>query len=416
MISTLKKVLKKLAIFTIRKYQPGVIIITGNVGKTSTKEAVYTLLRNVRRVRSASGNFNNELGVPLTILGSWTEIKGIFFWPKVILKSIFNLIFSQQYPEILILEYAADKPGDIRYLLEIAKPQISIVTAMGEIPVHVEFYPNPEAVAEEKSKIIEALLPIGLGVLNFDDEIVMEMKEKTRARVITFGFGEGADVRISDLENQSEELPNGFNRPVGITFKLEYAGNFAHIKLDGVFGKAQAYAIAAATCVGVSFGLQLTRITEEMQYYQAPKRRLKLLAGIKGSFILDDSYNASPLSMRAAIDTVKNLKSKRKIGVLGDMLELGPYSMEAHEEVGYLARKVFDILITIGPRAKLIADGAILNGFDKSKVFSFDNAEQAKIETQNIIQKGDLVLVKGSNSMRLDKIVEEIRHRVAPIV
>ncbi len=416
MISTLKKVLKKLAIFTIKKYQPGVIIITGSVGKTSTKEAIYTLLRNVRRVRSASGNFNNELGVPLTILGPWTEIKGIFFWPKVIFYAVFNLIFSKQYPEILILEYAADKPGDIRYLLEIAKPQISIVTAVGEIPVHVEFYPNPDAVAEEKSKIIEALLPIGLGILNFDDETVMEMKEKTRARIITFGFKEGADVRVSDLENQSEELINGFHKPVGITFKLEYAGNFAHIKLDGVFGKAQAYAIAAAACVGVSFGLQLTRITEEMQYYQAPKRRLKLLAGVKGSFILDDSYNASPLSMRATIDTVKDLKSKRKIGVLGDMLELGPYSMEAHEEIGYLARKVFDILITIGPRAKLIADGAILNGFDKSKVFSFDNAEQAKIETQNIIQKGDLILVKGSNSMQLDKIVEEIRHRVAPIV
>ncbi len=184
--------------------------------------------------------------------------------------------------------------------------------------------------------------------------------------------------------------------------------------MDGVFGKAQAYAIAAAACVGVSFGLQLGRVAEEIQYYEAPKRRRKLLTGIKGSYILDDSHNASPLSMHAAIDTVRDLKAKRKIGVLGDMLELGPYSMEAHEEIGRLARRVFDILITIGPRAKLIADGAIINGFDKSKVFSFDSSDLAKIETQNIIQKGDLILIKGSNSMRLDRIVEEIRYRVAP--
>lgn len=416
MTSLLKKILKRLAIWTIKKYQPGVILITGSVGKTSTKEAVYTLLRNVRKVRSNSGNFNNELGAPLTILGSWLEIKGILFWPKVIIGSLWRLIFTRPYPELLIMEYAADKPGDIDYLLEIAKPQISIVTAIGEMPVHVEFYSGPDAVAREKSKIIAALPATGFGILNFDDEKVSDMKEETRAHTIAFGFNKDADVRINNLENQSEELPSGAVRPVGLSFSLEHAGNFAHIKLAGVFGRAQAYAIAAAACVGIIFGIPLTRIAEELQYYEAPKRRLKLVSGIKGSFILDDSYNASPLSMRAAIETVHELRAKRKIAILGDMLELGPYTMDAHEQLGRLTRKVFDILITVGPRGKLIASGALQAGFDKDRVFSFDEANQARLEAQKLIQKGDLILVKASRALQLDKIVEEIRHQSAPAI
>ncbi len=428
MRNLLKKILKKLAIWTINKYQPGVIIVTGSVGKTSTKEAVYTILRNTRQVRYSRLSFNSEFGVPLTILGNWPEnelkfisreyehspsrhlFKKLMFWKKVLLVSIWNLVFKRKYPEMLILEYGADKPGDIDYLLEIAKPQISIVTAVGEMPVHVEFYAGPDAVAREKGKIIEALPVTGFGILNFDDESVLDMKEKTRARIMTFGFGNGADVKISNLENRSEDLPNGTTRPVGLSFSLEHASDFAHIKLDGVFGHAQAYAIAAATCVGTIFGVPLTRIIEELQYYEAPKRRLKLVLGIKGSFILDDSYNASPLSMHAAIETIRELRAKRKVAVLGDMLELGQYTMDAHEQLGRLTRKIFDLLITVGPRGKLIASGALQSGFDKDRVFSFDDADQARLEVQKLIQRGDLILIKASRAIQLDKIVEEIRH------
>ena len=434
MKNLLKKILKFLAIKTIKKYQPGVIIVTGSVGKTSVKEAVYTVLRNFRKVRPSNRSFNDEFGIPVTILGNWSDeelklvsrefpkganfIKKLFFWFKVIIAGFFNLIFTKKsfYPELLILEYAADRPGDLDYLLEIAKPQISIVTAVGELPAHIEFYSGPDAVAREKVKVIEALSLTGFGILNFDDEAVLDMKEKTRAHVMTFGFGEGADIRINNLENQCEDLPNGTIKPIGLSFNLEHTGNFASIRLDGVFGKAQAYAVAAAACVGIVFGINLARVAEEIQYYEAPKRRLKLLPGIKGSFILDDSYNASPLSMHAAIETMRDLRAKRKVAVLGDMLELGQYAMDAHEQIGRLTRKVFDILVTIGPRGKLIADGALRAGFDKNRVFSFDSSDEARLEVQRIIQKGDLVLVKASRAMQLDKIVEEIRHQTAPIV
>lgn len=400
----LKKILYTLAKWTLRKYQPGIVGITGTVGKTSTKEAVVTVLRQIRKVRASSGNFNNEIGLPLTILGGWGKAGGWFFWLKVVALSILRLIFRMNYPELLVLEYGADRPGDIQYLLEIAKPQIGVVTAVGDIPVHVEFYSGPDAVAREKSRLIENLPAIGFAVLNYDDESVYDMKDNTRAHIITFGFGTGAELRITNFENRVED-----DRPLGITFKLEYSGSFVPVRLDGAFGRAQAYAAAAAAAVGLAFGMNLVRISEALNYYQVPPRRGKLVPGIKETYIFDDSYNASPLSMHAAIDTLKEFEAKRKVAVLGDMLEIGKYAIEAHEQMGRLVAKVFDILVTVGPRAKFIADAANKAGMAKKNIYTFDIADDAKSTVQDVIKKGDFILVKASRAIGLDKIVEEIR-------
>ncbi len=404
LIKILKWVLQILAKWTIRKYQPGIIGVTGSVGKTSTKEAVYVVLRFLRSTRVSSGNFNNEVGLPLTILGSWTKIGGPLFWCRVICASLLRLIFRVNYPEILVLEYGADRPGDIKYLLEIVKPQIGIVTAIGDIPVHVEFYSGPDAVTREKSRLVEALPATGFAILNFDDEAVLDMKERTRAHIMNFGFGEGAEVRITNFENRME---NG--RPAGIAFKLEYGGSFVPVRLEDSFGKAQAYAAAAAAAVGLAFGVNLVKIAEALSYYQAPEHRMKLLVGVKGTYIFDDTYNASPLSMHAAINTVKALGNMKKIAVLGDMLEIGKYAIEAHEEIGRIVAKVFDVLVVVGPRAKFIAESAHKSGMAKRSIWSFDTADGAKLKVQELIKKGDLILVKASRAMQLDKVVEEIR-------
>lgn len=400
----LQWIIRRLAIWTLNKYQPGIIAVTGTVGKTSTKEAIYAVLKKHRSVRENSGNFNNELGVPLTILGGWQKIEGKYFWVKVIAVSLFRLIFRLKYPELLILEYAADKPGDIRYLLEIAKPQIGVVTAIGDIPVHVEFYSGPEAVAREKAKVVEALSAVGFAILNYDDEAVFDMRDRTRAHVMTYGFGEGATVQITNFETRMDG-----DKPAGIAFKLNYAGNFVPVRLDGCFGKAQAYAAAAAAAVGIAFGLNLVKIAEALLEYEAPPRRGKLAEGIKHTWIIDDTYNASPLSMEAAIHTVQALKANRKVAVLGDMLELGKYTTEAHEHIGELAQKVFDILVTVGARAKFIAEGAKEEGMAEKNIYSFDTAEEAGPEVQKLMRKGDLILVKASRGIQLDKVVEEIR-------
>ncbi len=417
--------LKKLSQFTISRFRPGIVGVTGSVGKTSTKLAIEAVLKQGRRVRASRGNLNNDLGLPLAVLGDWNEaelglvsrkqppgtakIKKLFFWFKVLLSSFFRLLFGSRfsYPEILVLEYGADRPGDLKYLLSIARPNISVITAVGDIPVHVEFFAGPEDVAREKARLIEHLPVAGFAVLNYDDETVMDLKDKTRAHIITFGFGKGAEIRITNFENRSEA-----GRPAGISFKLEYGGSFVPVRIENVFGRAQAYAAAAATAVGFVFGMNLVKISDALRLYYKPARsRMELVAGIKYSYIIDDSYNASPYSMHAAIDTLKSLPAKRKIAVLGDMLEIGKYTIEAHERVGRLVAKAkaADILITVGARAKLIAEAAKESGMRKNNIYSFDEAAESGSFLQNILRKGDLVLVKGSRAIGLDAMVEEVK-------
>lgn len=427
-IKILRWKLKKLSQLTIWRYRPGIIGVTGSVGKTSTKLAIAAVLGAERRVRASTGNLNSDVGLPLTILGNWSDkelnlvsrnqpahtarIRKSFFWMKVIISSFWRILFASrsQYPEILILEYGADRPGDLKYLLGMAMPNISVITAVGDVPVHVEFFAGPEEVAREKARLIEYLPSAGFAILNGDDDSVMNLKDRTRAHVLTFGFGSDANMRISRLENRFEE-----ERPIGISFRLEYGGSFVPVRLDGVFGKAQAYASAAAAVIGIVFGVNLVKISEALKKYEPADSRMKLVPGIKYTYIIDDSYNASPLSMRAALETLKTLPAKRKVAVLGDMLEIGKYSIEAHERIGRMAGGFLDILFTVGPRAKFIAESARKTGMKRNKIYSFDTADDSKKEVQNLIKKGDLVLIKGSHAMELDKVVEEIRE-VLPVV
>ncbi len=408
----LQAIIRKLAIWTIAKYQPGVIAITGSVGKTSTKEAILCVLKGSRFVRATHGNFNNELGLPLTILGDYQKITGRMFWVKVIFMAIFRLIFPARgwaafggkYPEILILEYAADKPGDIKDLLDVVKPQIGVITAVGDVPAHVEFYSGPEAVAREKSKILEVLPSTGFAVLNADDRYVLEMKNRTKAYVMTYGFAPEAAIQITNFENRME---NG--NPIGVSFKLNYGGSFVPVRIDGCFGKPQVYAAAAAAGVAFAFGMNLVKVSEALQSYESPAQRTKLIPGIKNTFVIDDCYNASPMSMKAAIELADSMKFKRKIAVLGDMLEIGKYTIDAHTEIGALIGDVFDILVTVGPRSKFIADSASKKGMAIKNIFSFESADDAKLKVQELMKKGDLVLIKGSHAMELEKVVEEIK-------
>ena len=428
MIRVLSKILFFVAHRIINRYEPEVVAITGSVGKTSTKEAIFAALtgqskEKIKGVRRSKGNFNNELGAPLAIIGDFKDedlkiisrdqpagtkkFQKIIFWLKAILVGKFYAFwpFKPDYPQILVLEYGADKPGDIKNMLSLARPKTAVVTAVGEIPVHVEFYQGPEEVAKEKAKIIEPLSVNGFAILNFDDKKVFEMKEKTRAKIITFGFNEGADIKISNFENRSFE-----GKPQGISFKIEYEGNFVPVFLKNVLGRAQAYASAAAFAVGVSFGLNLVEIADSLERnYHPPKRRTSILEGIKNTFVIDDSYNASPLSVREALEILKSLEAKRKIAVLGDMLELGEFSIEEHQKIGKIAGQVADVLVAVGPRAKFLAQAAEKEGLPKNKIFVFETANDACEKIDDLIKEGDLILIKASRGIGLDKVVERVR-------
>ncbi|MBI1960888.1 MAG: UDP-N-acetylmuramoyl-tripeptide--D-alanyl-D-alanine ligase [Candidatus Liptonbacteria bacterium] len=402
-INRIARMCASLARAALERYQPGIIGVTGSVGKTSTKNAICHLLRHQRRIRCAKKNFNNELGVSLTVLGDWDEIRGLFFWPRVLIMSFMRRMMGDpKYPELLILEYGADRPGDIKTLISIARPTIACITAIGDVPAHVEFFTGPDAVAREKGKLIESLPATGFAVLNADDEAVMNLRDRTRARVMTFGFAETAEVRMSQFENRSE---NGV--PKGISFKLEHNGSIVPVRIDGAFGLPQAYIAGAATCVGLIFGMNLVKLAEAFGSYTPTNGRMKLVDGIKNTFIVDDSYNASPLSMKRALETIRDLAGPRKVAVLGDMLEIGPYTAEAHEAIGALAAEVANVIVTVGPHAKFIAEGARKVNF-AGELKGFDSADDAKRAAQALIREGDIVLVKGSQGMRMERIVEEI--------
>ncbi|MEK7465213.1 MAG: Mur ligase family protein [Patescibacteria group bacterium] len=402
-LKLLMGILRLLAKMTVFKYKPEMIGVTGTVGKTSAKLAIGAALRNGKRVRASAKSYNNELGLPLTILGDWESTEGPWFWPRVVISSLWRLIVrSKNYPHCIVLEYGIDRPGDMRKLLSIARPAVGVLTAMGSTPVHIEFFSGPDAVLREKAKLIAQLPATGFAILNADNKAVMSVKNQTRAQVVTFGFTEGADVKITTFAQAV------IGNSAEVSFKLLHAGSFVPIKLEGVLGRTQAYAAAAAAAVGLASGINLVTIAESFKFYHAPNGRLKVVKGIKGTLIIDDTYNASPIAVSEALYTIKGLKPKRAIAVLGDMLELGKYTLEEHETIGRFAAKTVNILLTVGLRGKFMAEAALRAGFPRRSVFSFMNVVEAGMFLQNKIQKGDVILIKGSQGVRLEKVVKEI--------
>ncbi len=408
--SILQKILAVLARQTIRKYKPVIIGITGSVGKTSARLATYAVLKNKFSVRTAEKNYNNEIGLPLTILGIPHSGRNIFAWAYQLAIAARRLAVSlayRRYPEVLILEYGVDCPGDMGYLLKIARPDIAVTTAIGEVPVHVEFFKSPEELIAEKAKLVAALpahSPAGnaggWAVLNSDDRAVSAMRAKTAARVITFGRDARADVKIAN-ENSATSVS-------GLAFKIEYKGSVVPVRLTGAFGAPQAYAAASAAAVGLLLGMNLVEISEALADYAPPAGRMRIIEGIRGSQILDDTYNAAPEAMRAALQTLRDLPAARKIAVLGDMRELGRYTKDAHRAIGALAAQSADLIYCVGEYARYIADEAIARGADREKVVLFPDAASAAAALAPTIQKGDLVLVKGSQSTRMERIVETL--------
>lgn len=413
----LKKILeKKLRYFAkriLKKYKPEVIGITGSVGKTSTKEVVFAVLEKKFRVRKNIKNYNNEIGVPLTIIGSESGKKNIFIWMIIFLKAYWLIIFkNRNYPEKLVLEMGADHPGDIEYLVKLAPCKIGIITAIGSLgPVHLEFFKSVDQLIDEKSNIIKHLSREGIAVLNRDDAHVFPLKRKTNAKIVSFGFVEHADLRASDV-SIADHIEIKENKPVsGVRLKLHYKGSMVPVFLPQVLGKHQIYSALCAAAVGTIYDINLADIAEALKGYTPPPGRMRLIPGIKRTMIIDDSYNSSPVATIAALKTLETLhveEGKRKYAVLGDMTELGTYTEEGHEEIGKYVARVADILVTIGEKGKIVAETAKKNNMPEDRVFGFANSERAGRFLQERIKEGDLILVKGSQAMRTEKVVKEL--------
>lgn len=406
----LQYILNFLARRILAKYHPEVIGITGSVGKTSTKETVYVVLNGRFNVRRNTKNYNNELGVPLTIVGSEGGGKSPIKWLLVFGRAL-RLIFKRDknYPDILILEMGADKPGDIRYLTDMAPCKVGIVTAVG--PTHVEFFKTVRKIAQEKQIIVTHLKRDGVAILNGDNELVAPMRSRTEAEVITFGFNEKMDLRATEVK-VNQFLEKGIMVTNGMNFKIDHGGSLVPVFLPGVVGRQHIYAALAGVAAGLAYGINLVEASGRLQHYAAPPGRMRILDGIKYTSIIDDTYNSSPLAVLAALDILNDvqvIEGGRKFVVLGDMLELGSYTEEAHCKVGEkVAQLKVDFLVTVGERAKMMAEGARGKGFDENKIVKFAKAQEAGLFLQEKIKTGDLVLIKGSQGVRMEKIVVEL--------
>jgi UDP-N-acetylmuramoyl-tripeptide--D-alanyl-D-alanine ligase len=402
------KVLEIEAAIIIKKYQPKIIAITGNVGKTSAKDAIYSVISKSFHVRKSEKSFNSDIGVPLTILGCNNAWNNPIRWLRNIYYGLDLIIFRHSYPEWLVLEVGADRPGDIKKIARWLKPDVVVVTKFSKIPVHIEYFKDKNAVVLEKGFLVSALKHDGTLILNSDDEDVFAFKSKTTNKVITYGLEGNTEVKATNYSIYSNEETG---EPLGVCFKVEYAGNCLPVKLAGTLGSNNIYSSLAALAVGINLGLNLVEATENLSNHIAPRGRMSLIGGIKNSLIIDDTYNSSPVALTSALETLKSLKlknKKKKIAMLGDMMELGKHTAEAHKEAGILASTACDILVTVGLRSRALAESAIDNGLDEDSVLQFDSSEEAGLYIKNIIKEGDIILVKGSQSTRMEKIVKEI--------
>ncbi len=402
-----QKILKILVKAILRKYQPEIIGVTGSVGKTSAKEAIYSVLSPKFNVRRNIKNYNNEIGLPLTIIGASSGGRTFWGWLGVFVKAAAILVWKEKrYPEILILEMAVDREGDMDYLVDLAPPKIGVITNIS--PVHLEFFKSLEKITEEKSKIVSRLPRNGWAVFNFDNKNIREIAGKIKNQKFSYGI-ENSQVDLKALEISFYRSERGYSA-AGLNFKLNYQGSTVPVFLPKVLGEHLIYAALAGAAVGLIYGINLVEISQSLRLFQPPPGRTSLIEGIKGSLIIDDSYNAGPDSVMVALDLLGRLKAAgKKFAVLGDMLELGAYTDEAHRKVG---KKVVDnkadVLITIGERARTIAAEAQRQGMDTDDIFVFSDVGRAGRFLQERIAEGDLILVKASQGIRLEKIVKEI--------
>jgi len=378
-------------------------MVTGSVGKTSTKDATAAVLANRYNLRASEKSYNSEFGVPLTILGSKNPWENPVAWLRVFKEAFALLIFRNHYPKLLVLEVGADRPGDLARILRIALPDAVIVTRLPDVPVHVEAYASPQAVRDEEFTPAYALSLGAPLIISSDDPNAVTMAGLLPARITTFGFADGSDVRLEGYSFFEE------GEVCGMEATINVQGESHQLRVSGALGRSQLYAPAAAICAALSLEMTIREALEGARDYVPPAGRGRILRGKNDSLLIDDSYNASPAAVEEALAALALLTTRtRRIAVLGDMLELGRYSAEEHERIGTLAAARADIVVAVGTRSRSIAAAAKSAEMKDEAVFSFDTAIEAADMLEALVEPGDAILIKGSQSIRTERIAERL--------
>lgn len=395
----------------IKKHQPMVIGVTGSVGKTSTRDAIAALLATTFDVAKNFENYNNEFGLPLTILQEKSPGRSVRGWLDVLLYHSQRPL--QTFPNLFVLEYGVDRPGDMQMLCAIAKPRMAFLTGLS--PVHVENFSSFDALIDEKTQLLDSVGKDGIVFLNADDPLVMASRSRVTARVVTYGFFENADVRALHVSVKTREdfsfEPGEHFCETRVDVQLPDHDGFEFI-LKNTLGRAAIRAVLAGMAVAKQLGVSNDHIIKQIAEIPKQPGRMNPIAGIKGSLIIDSSYNAAPASMQEALDVLRFFspaEEARRIAVLGNMAELGSHTEQEHRAIGKRATEIpVDLLVTVGELARDIARGATNAGFDQTHMQHFHTSIEAGRYLDAQVKKGDIVLVKGSQSMRMEKAVKDI--------
>jgi UDP-N-acetylmuramoyl-tripeptide--D-alanyl-D-alanine ligase len=375
--------LQQVAAYWRRQHDVRLTGITGSVGKTTSKEVIAAVLGQRYNTLKSEGNYNNEIGLPLTLLHLTAE------------------------HEQVVLEMGMYDLGEIAELAEISQPQVGVVTNVG--PTHLERLGTMDRIAQAKTELPRALPAAdqgGVAILNADDRLVLAMAQETRARVFTYGLEPGADLWADEIESEGLE---------GIRFRLHHGSESIHARLP-MLGRHSVHTGLRAAAVGLVEGMAWAEILAGLRD-QSAQLRLVAVPGPSGSTILDDTYNSSPASCIAALTVLRELagngQDRRKIAVLGDMYELGSYEEEAHKLVGRRARDVADLLVTVGRLGQTIGKEALRAGMPVASVHSVESNAQAAELLLTLIEPappGDVILVKGSRGLSMEEIVTALQH------
>lgn len=351
-----------------------VVAITGSIGKTVTREIIRSVLKQKFKVGCAPENYNNEIGVPLTILSYNDDI------------------------QILILELAMRGLNQIARLTKICKPKIGIMTLINN--THIELLGSVENIVKAKSELIKAIPEDGVTILCRDDKWYTLFSSISNSKVVNYGLGNDSQVSAKDIILDEMAKPR---------FKLCFKNKQVDISLP-ITGDQYVLNSLAAAAVGISYGMDLNQIKKGLESVKSFKMRMQIEEGKKNILLINDSYNANSTSMKAAIKILSYLKKRRKgrsIAILGDMLELGKFSEISHMDIGkFIVKQNVDLLLTRGENAKIISQTALSKGMSKDQIYQFSSNEEIKENILNLIKPKDIVLVKASRAMVFDEIAD----------
>ena len=354
-----------------KKYSIPVVGITGSNGKTTTKEMLACILRQKGQVLKNEGNLNNHIGVPLTLMK------------------------LGEHHRFAAIEMGMSGPGEIEMLARLAMPDVGVITNIG--PAHLEFLGSTDMIAQAKGELLEEMKPEGTAVLNADDPYFETLKKRFSGRIVTFGIDGPADITAEDIRLEKDASD----------FTLRAQGKTIPMRLHAV-GTYNVYNALAAAAAALAVAIPLESVKSGLEEFSPFSMRSEI-KNIGGRVIFEDCYNANPQSMAAALEALVSIRAGRmNIAVLGDMMELGDTGSEAHRTIGRrVAQLGIDLLVTVGPLAKLIGDGAIEAGMSEERVVAARSNAEAAALLKTRTQPGDAILIKGSRAMKMEKILED---------